>query len=527
MLVINVEKPFWTAVAAVFALAVTHVMPAENARILAVMTIPGKSHWNFMSAVLRALTDRGHSVTVFTVFPDGNRENYTEVDTSTKVSKIVGMDLAEMQRLYGDPLYTVPTRMKTYRTFCDGIYDDRRVTGLLADGLDVNFDAVVIEHGPPSCLTYLTAGTRLPVLSAVPYAKKLFAESGMVGDVPNPAAVSSMFFPHAVPKTFAQRFSNAVLSFYIEVSAALFDSPVFLDRRKPYNAYVATPPSIVFTNGHYISDAARPIPPSIVNVGGIHLKPPEKIPKDVLEFIEESSHGVILFTFGSTVSISSIPDRIKTVFLEVLAQLPQRVLLKYEGELKNKPHNVMTSKWFPQRDILVHPKIKLFVSHGGIAGVYEAVDAAVPVLGFPLFSDQYKNMGDLVEAGMAISMDLLSVSADAFLKNVVELVNNDKYKKNAEIASSIFKDRPMSPQQSVVYWTEYVIRHKGAPHLKSHALNLTWYQYFLLDVIAVALLSISIVTYVIYRVFKLLYQYTCKRYYRVIKVNRSDRLKND
>ena len=55
--------------------------------------------------------------------------------------------------------------------------------------------------------------------------------------------------------------------------------------------------------------------------------------------------------------------------------------------------------------------------------------------------------------------------------------------KNAKIASNILKDRPMTPAQSVVYWTEYVIRHKGAPHLKSHAVNLTWYQYFLLDVI--------------------------------------------
>jgi glucuronosyltransferase len=44
-----------------------------------------------------------------------------------------------------------------------------------------------------------------------------------------------------------------------------------------------------------------------------------------------------------------------------------------------------------------------------------------------------------------------------------------------------------------VYWTEYVIRHKGAPHLRSAVLDLAWYQYFLLDVIAVlALASVCI-----------------------------------
>jgi glucuronosyltransferase len=42
-----------------------------------------------------------------------------------------------------------------------------------------------------------------------------------------------------------------------------------------------------------------------------------------------------------------------------------------------------------------------------------------------------------------------------------------------------------------VFWTEYVIRHNGAPHMRSAVLDLTWYQYFLLDVIAVLLLAVG------------------------------------
>jgi len=74
----------------------------------------------------------------------------------------------------------------------------------------------------------------------------------------------------------------------------------------------------------------------------------------------------------------------------------------------------------------VHPKVKLFISHGGISGLYEAVDAGVPVLGFPLFGDQYRNIDNLVNAGMAISVDLLSVSEETLLKHVLELINNKK-----------------------------------------------------------------------------------------------------
>lgn len=72
---------------------------------------------------------------------------------------------------------------------------------------------------------------------------------------------------------------------------------------------------------------------------------------------------------------------------------------------------------------------------------------------------------------------------------------------NAKITSDRFKDRPMSPSKSIDYWTRYVIRHKGAPHLKSRALNLKWYQYFLLDVIAVFILVILLVFYIIFKTF--------------------------
>lgn len=74
----------------------------------------------------------------------------------------------------------------------------------------------------------------------------------------------------------------------------------------------------------------------------------------------------------------------------------------------------------------MHPNVKLFISHGGMSGIYEVVDAGVPVLGFPLFYDQPKNIDNLVEAEMAISMDLFSVQKDTLLQNILELITNEK-----------------------------------------------------------------------------------------------------
>jgi len=63
----------------------------------------------------------------------------------------------------------------------------------------------------------------------------------------------------------------------------------------------------------------------------------------------------------------------------------------------------------------------------------------------------------------------------------------------------------MSLEESVVYWTEYVLRHKGAPHLKSHTLNLRWYEYYSLDVLALVIIFISVVIFTTRTFFKSIY----------------------
>jgi len=76
----------------------------EAARILAIETTAGKNHWNFKRSVLSSLTDAGHTVTVFTPLPDGDRANYTEVDTSRDFPMKLDMDVTQMIQEFGDPI---------------------------------------------------------------------------------------------------------------------------------------------------------------------------------------------------------------------------------------------------------------------------------------------------------------------------------------------------------------------------------------------------------------------------------------
>jgi len=44
-------------------------------------------------------------------------------------------------------------------------------------------------------------------------------------------------------------------------------------------------------------------------------------------------------------------------------------------------------------------------------------------------------------------------------------------------------DTEKSPLDRAVWWTEFVLRHHGAPFLKHDGINLNWYQFYNLDII--------------------------------------------
>lgn len=69
----------------------------------------------------------------------------------------------------------------------------------------------------------------------------------------------------------------------------------------------------------------------------------------------------------------------------------------------------------------------------------------------------------------------------------------------------------MSTIDKAVYWVEYVIRHKGAHHLRSPAVDLKWYQFYLLDIAAFVMIIILICYFIIRYTMKLMYTLIVKQ----------------
>jgi glucuronosyltransferase len=162
------------------------------------------------------------------------------------------------------------------------------------------------------------------------------------------------------------------------------------------------------------------------------------------------------------------------------------VLWKFEADdLPNKPDNVMISKWTPQSDLLAHPKIKLFIMQGGQQSMEEAIDRTVPMIVIPFLGDQDANAKRMVRKGIGHHLDLHSLTESKLLGAINEMLK-PKYKQNIVKLRELVYDQPMTSRERAVWWTEYVIRHKGAKHLEYPGRLVPFYQKYWLDFFGLA-----------------------------------------
>ncbi|XP_035308686.1 UDP-glucuronosyltransferase 2B31-like isoform X2 [Cricetulus griseus] len=241
----------------------------------------------------------------------------------------------------------------------------------------------------------------------------------------------------------------------------------------------------------------HPVLPNFDFVGGLHCRPAKPLPKEIEDFVQSSGeHGVVVFSLGSMVG--KLTEERANVIAAGLAQIPQKVLWRFEGK---KPDtlgsNTQLYKWIPQNDLLGHPKTRVFITHGGTNGLYEAIYHGVPVVGIPLFGDQFDNVVHMKIKGAGVRLDFLTMSSTDLLNAVKTVTTDPSYKENAMRLSRIHHDQPVKPLDRAVFWVEYVMRNKGAKHLRVAAHDLTWFQYHSLDVLGFLLACVVTVIFII------------------------------
>ena len=167
-----------------------------------------------------------------------------------------------------------------------------------------------------------------------------------------------------------------------------------------------------------------------------------------------------------------------------------QVIWKYSGERPSTlGNNTLLVKWMPQKDLLGHPQTRVFVAHGGTNGVQEAIYHGTPVVGIPLFFDQHDNLLRLQERGAAKILELPDLNGPNFHQTLKEVLHNPSYRQNIQKLSRLHRDTPLKPMDSAIFWLEFVMRNKGAPHLRTQAYRMPWYSYYCVDVLMLLLAS--------------------------------------
>ncbi|KAJ4429683.1 hypothetical protein ANN_21884 [Periplaneta americana] len=354
-----------------------------------------------------------------------------------------------------------------------------------------------------------------PVIGIKSTHNLLLANSALANPV-NPSYCPDLLMPFSSHMTFYERLQNTLfwiwMRYYLHVVVIPQQEAIM---RKHFGP--SPPPveeadrnmSLIMLTTNWMFGYPFPQVPALITVHSLHVKTqPDPLPQDLQQFLDEATEGVIYFSLGTNARSDRLPQELIRVFLDAFSQLPVKVLWKWESDiLPGQPSNVRTRKWLPQQDILAHHNVILFITQCGLQSFQEAVYHGVPLLAIPIFGDQIYNAKKIEDAGIGIRLSFSELTKDILLKAINEILSDSRYKNNMKTMSAISKDDQQTSIDKAVWWTEYVLRHNGAKHLRSAAIDLTWYQYFLLDILAFFIFIIIVLIFAVYICFRTISRY--------------------
>ncbi|XP_028660754.2 UDP-glucuronosyltransferase 2A1-like isoform X7 [Erpetoichthys calabaricus] len=502
----------------IFSLVLLHLFMTETAMGGKVLVWPMEdSHWINMKFILDELVHRGHDITVLvysgsTILKQNSSYNFETFEVPGPHQSLPEF-LEDMLNLL---MYETSSQSLLHlawkirglfkkgahimRDICDGILRNEELLNKLHQ---TQFD-VILSDPLMTCSELIADKLGIPFIYTFRFSFGNTMER-LCGQLPSPFSyVPSVGLQFTDKMTFVDRMKN-ILAYFI--NDFLFYEWVSSNWDSYFSEITGRPTSLCEMMGkaeiwlirtYWDFEFPRPYLPNFQFVGGLHCRPAKALPEDMEEFAQSSGdHGIVVLTFGSM--IKNLTREKANLIASALGQIPQKVLWRYSGETpETLAPNTRLYNWIPQNDLLGHPKTRAFITHGGTNGIYEAIYHGIPMVGIPMFGDQPDNMVHMKAKGAAVVVNFNTMTSQDLVDALNTVINNPTYKESAMKLSRIHHDQPVKPLDTAVFWIEFVMRHKGAKHLRPAAHNLTWYQYHCLDVIAfllVCILTSVIITY--------------------------------
>lgn len=450
-----------------------------------------KSHKIPFLELAKGLTIRGHNITFLNAFPpdfviDG-LEEITPTNLVFYVKNFTDWDLVGARLRNEEPVHPLDMIRYGYES-CDLLLSDHETKEMLQT--HKHFDLLILDGAFPECAVGFVKHYQAPFM----YINTVAMYTGSLSMAGNPSPYSTTPFlatSYTDKMTLIQRGINSLWHvagnmLHMLMVHGMLNSVLSRHFGTEVPIYeLSSNVSFILQNSHPVVTYQTPYLPNVAEIACIHCKAARPLPSHLEKFINGAGDvGFIFFSMGSSVKASNMPEILRQMLLRVFRQLPQRVLWKWEGEeMSDLPENVMLGRWLPQQDLLGHPKIKAFVTHGGLLSMFETVYHGVPIVTLPVFCDHETNAAKSENDGYAIKLDIPTINSENLLWAIRRVINDPKFKAEVKIRQKMFRDQKETPLERAVFWTEYVIRHKGAALLQSPARHLYFYQYYMIDVI--------------------------------------------
>ncbi|XP_076045674.1 UDP-glucosyltransferase 2-like [Oratosquilla oratoria] len=487
----------------------------QASRILFLAPISFKSHDQFYASIVTTLARQGHEMTFVSSYPMKEK--------TPRVQEIVlqELDLSPfMPNVFEDGNLAFKNHSHIIEDFCvDGLRYPK-VQRLFNE----TYDMIITSTGFSDCFVVFQHHFKVPFV-LVNYIGATSPLDSWFGNPSFPSYDVTFFIGANPPLSFGMRVVNvlsniAMHAIFYSWSKKKFDKArELLPKDMPPFEILYQNASLLIVNSYRVMETPKAYVPNIIHAGGLHLRATEPLPQDLEEWAQGSGdHGFIYFSLGSIVKTSRVPKKNLLAIVRAFGHLPQKILMKWdEDHIEELPDNVRLAKWLPQQDVLAHPKVRLFISHGGINSVQEALYHGVPILGLPIFSDQKNTLEKGARQGWALRLDWTDLTEETLMSALDTALNDTRIRDKARWMRALLQDQPRSPAETVIYWVEYVLRHGGARHLRCPAADMNWFFLYNCDIWITLATSLCIVVYTLYTVLRCSLQHFCHFKIRIKK----------
>ncbi|XP_050303467.1 UDP-glucosyltransferase 2-like [Anthonomus grandis grandis] len=470
--------------------------------ILMIAPIDSLSHTRMFEELAKALAVKGHQVDLLSHFPleNLNMEGISHINLGSSNMFLNSFSV----KLLGRSFIDIVDKMlfKPGHQQCLLLYNNPQFEKL--KNATKKYDLFITEFFTSECVLPWAWHFNIPSV-LVSTSLPLPWNNERFGVPDNPSYVPNYYGDFGAEMTLFQRAQNvwqyavARYKFWRSMNQADQVARAFFGPQMPPLEEVAYNSSLLLSNTHFSIHDARPLPPNVIEIGGLHINPPKPLSKHLDKLLDGNPQGTIYFSIGSMFAAETFPDETLQGILDAFAQLPYDVIWRVNvanlSKNLNFSKNVHLESWVPQLDLLCDPRVKLFFSHGGIMGMQESIYCGVPILNFPIIADQRHNSRHAELMGFGLVLE--DISTASILDACGTLLNDSKYAGNAKKASREFLDRPLSAADTATFWIEYVIRNQGAPKMQSYAKRLRWYQYYMLDLLVLVVTSLWALLYLL------------------------------